>query len=113
MKTLKVLSALLSYPTEELLAARDELIGVLEREAVLPRAERRALALLIDDIAAGDLMDMQERYILLFDRTRALSLHLFEHVHGESRDRGQAMVDLIKVYEDGGYKVVEVTPVMS
>ncbi|WP_439494785.1 nitrate reductase molybdenum cofactor assembly chaperone [Bosea sp. (in: a-proteobacteria)] len=103
MKTLKVLSALLSYPTEELLAARDELMGVLEREAVLPRAERRALALLIDDIAAGDLMDMQERYILLFDRTRALSLHLFEHVHGESRDRGQAMVDLIKVYEDGGY----------
>ncbi len=76
---------------------------MLEREAVLPRAERRALALLIDDLAAGDLMDMQERYILLFDRTRALSLHLFEHVHGESRDRGQAMVDLIKVYEDGGY----------
>ena len=57
MKTLKVLSALLSYPTEELLAARDELIGVLEREAVLPRAERRALALLIDDIAAGDALD--------------------------------------------------------
>ncbi|PTM42880.1 nitrate reductase molybdenum cofactor assembly chaperone [Bosea sp. 124] len=103
MKTLKVLSALLSYPTEELLAARDELLGVLDREAVLPKAERRALAALIDDLAAGDLMDMQERYILLFDRTRALSLHLFEHVHGESRDRGQAMVDLIKVYEDGGY----------
>jgi nitrate reductase delta subunit len=103
MKTLKVLSALLCYPSEELLAARDELLGVLEREAVLPAAERRALALLIDDIASGDLMDMQERYILLFDRTRALSLHLFEHVHGESRDRGQAMVDLIKVYEDGGY----------
>lgn len=103
MKTLKVLSALLSYPTEELLAARDELLGVLDREAVLPPAERRALAVLIDDLASGDLMDMQERYILLFDRTRALSLHLFEHVHGESRDRGQAMVDLIKVYEDGGY----------
>ncbi len=46
---------------------------------------------------------LQERYVLLFDRTRSLSLHLFEHVHGESRDRGQAMVDLIKVYEDGGY----------
>jgi nitrate reductase delta subunit len=103
MKTLKVLSALLSYPTAELVAAGPELAEVIEREAVLPKAERAALLRLIDYLAAGDLMDCQERYILLFDRTRALSLHLFEHVHGESRDRGQAMVDLIKVYEDGGY----------
>jgi nitrate reductase molybdenum cofactor assembly chaperone NarJ/NarW len=108
MKTLKVLSALLSYPTAELQAARDELIAVVEHEAVLPRAARRAVIRLIDDLAAGDLMDRQERFILLFDRTRALSLHLFEHVHGESRDRGQAMVDLIKLYEDGGY-----TPTIS
>jgi nitrate reductase molybdenum cofactor assembly chaperone NarJ/NarW len=108
MKTLKVLSALLSYPTAELQAARDELIAVVEHEAVLPRADRRAVIRLIDDLAAGDLMDRQERFILLFDRTRALSLHLFEHVHGESRDRGQAMVDLIKLYEDGGY-----TPTIS
>ena len=108
MKTLKVLSALLSYPTSELLAARDELVAVIEREAVLPKAERTSLVQLIDNLSAGDLMDMQERYILLFDRTRALSLHLFEHVHGESRDRGQAMVDLIKVYEDGGF-----TPTIS
>ena len=37
--------------------------------------------------------------MLLFDRTRSLSLHLFEHVHGESRDRGQAMIDLKAQYE--------------
>ena len=103
MKTLKVLSALLSYPTEELVAARDEMSAVLDREAVLGRSERSAIQGLIDDLANADLMDAQERYILLFDRTRSLSLHLFEHVHGESRDRGQAMVDLIQVYEDGGY----------
>ena len=103
MKTLKALSALLSYPTEELVAARDEISAVLDREAILSRSERSAIQGLIDDLANADLMDAQERYILLFDRTRSLSLHLFEHVHGESRDRGQAMVDLIKVYEDGGY----------
>lgn len=103
MKTLKVLSALLSYPTEDLVAASDELHVVLDREAVLNKTDRAGLHALIDDLAAGDLIDQQERYILLFDRTRSLSLHLFEHVHGESRDRGQAMVDLIKVYEDGGY----------
>lgn len=103
MKTLKVLSALLTYPTEDLLAAASEFKAVLAKETVLPIANRVAIDLLIDDIASRDLFDAQERYILLFDRTRSLSLHLFEHVHGESRDRGQAMVDLIKLYEDGGY----------
>lgn len=103
MKTLKVFSALLSYPSEEVVAACDELAAVLDRESLLRKPERAAIQLLIDDLACADLMDAQERYILLFDRTRSLSLHLFEHVHGESRDRGQAMVDLIKVYEDGGY----------
>lgn len=103
MKTLKVLSALLTYPTEELLAAASELKAVLAREAVLSRRDLAAVSALIDDLAGRDLFDAQERYILLFDRTRSLSLHLFEHVHGESRDRGQAMVDLIKLYEDGGY----------
>jgi nitrate reductase molybdenum cofactor assembly chaperone NarJ/NarW len=103
MKTLKVLSALLSYPTPELLSASGELKGVLEREGVLQGASLDDLVSLIDALATGDLFDAQERYILLFDRTRSLSLHLFEHVHGESRDRGQAMVDLIKVYEDAGF----------
>jgi nitrate reductase delta subunit len=103
MRTLKVLSALLTYPTDELQAAANELKAVLAREAILSRRDLAAVCTLIDDIAGRDLFDAQERYILLFDRTRSLSLHLFEHVHGESRDRGQAMVDLIKLYEDGGY----------
>ena len=103
MKTLKALSALLSYPTSALIDACDDIKAVIDREAILPRAERKALHRLADDLAAGDIYDLQERYVLLFDRTRSLSLHLFEHVHGESRARGQAMVDLIKLYEDGGF----------
>ncbi len=103
MKTLKVLSALLTYPSDELLVAAPELKAVLAKEGILSRRDLAAVMALIDDIAVCDLFDAQERYILLFDRTRSLSLHLFEHVHGESRDRGQAMVDLIKLYEDGGY----------
>ena len=43
-------------------------------------------------------MDLQERYVASFDRGRARSLYLFEHVHGESRDRGQAMVNLLEIY---------------
>jgi nitrate reductase delta subunit len=103
MRTLKVLSALLTYPTAELIAAAPELKAALYAEAVLPRDRLMAVSQLIDDLAGCDLYDAQERYILLFDRTRSLSLHLFEHVHGESRDRGQAMVDLIALYHAGGY----------
>ncbi len=106
MKTLRALAALLSYPTVELLAASGEIRAALDREALLPAAERRALDRLIGELERGDLYDLQERYGLLFDRTRSLSLHLFEHVHGESRDRGQAMVDLLKLYEENGYSPV-------
>lgn len=103
MRTLKALSALLTYPSPDLLKAGPELKRVLDQEAVLPARDRKALGHLIDDLTAMDIYDAQERFILLFDRTRSLSLHLFEHVHGESRDRGQAMVDLLKIYEDGGF----------
>jgi nitrate reductase delta subunit len=58
---------------------------------------------LLADLTAMDLYELQERYVLLFDRSRTLSLNLFEHVHGESRDRGPAMVDLLQTYRDGGY----------
>ena len=101
-RTLKVLSALLSYPTAELQAAVPEMRAALDREARLPQRNRDRLDRILDEIATGDLYDLQERYVLLFDRTRSLSLHLFEHVHGESRDRGQAMVDLKSLYERHG-----------
>jgi nitrate reductase delta subunit len=100
--TLKTLSALLTYPTVELQAAVPDIRAALEVEKALPCAVRDGLARLLDEIAAGDIYDLQERYVLLFDRTRSLSLHLFEHVHGESRDRGQAMVDLAQLYEKHG-----------
>ncbi|MCJ7528122.1 MAG: nitrate reductase molybdenum cofactor assembly chaperone [Methyloceanibacter sp.] len=101
-KTFKVLSALLSYPDEALQKAAPELRTALDAEGLLPPESRRVLDALIEDIATGDLYDLQERYVELFDRTRSLSLHLFEHVYGESRDRGQAMIDLKSLYEQNG-----------
>jgi len=103
MKTLKVLSALMGYPTAELQAANAELKSIIRSEGVLPPSHAKAVIALADDIAAHELLDAEERYVLLFDRTRSLSLHLFEHVHGESRDRGQAMVELIRIYEEAGF----------
>ncbi len=104
-KTFKVLSALLSYPTEDLQAAAPELRAALEEEGLAVGAPLASLGRLIGEIETGDLFDLQERYVLLFDRSRSLSLHLFEHIHGESRDRGQALVDLAQLYERHGLEV--------
>ncbi len=104
-RTFKVLSALLSYPTAELQAAAGELRAALDEEALVSSALRDGLDVLLEELATGDLYDLQERYVLLFDRTRSLSLQLFEHVHGESRDRGQAMVDLKSIYEKNGLTI--------
>lgn len=105
MKTLKILSVLLSYPTEALQSEAEGLKSVLDLEAILGKNDRKILKTFIDELASDDLMDVQERYVHLFDRTKSCSLHLFEHVHGESRDRGQAMVDLLQLYEKHGLKI--------
>ena len=105
ISTYKVLSAILSYPTAELQGAAHELTYLLNEERVLPAQHRAAVGALIADIAAADLLEAQSAYVDLFDRTRSLSLHLFEHVHGESRDRGQAMVSLLERYQQAGLDV--------
>ena len=105
IKSFKVLSAFLSYPTEELQTAAPELVEVLATEGLLTAPRLKAVRGFVDDLLAQDIYQAQERYVLMFDRTRALSLHLFEHVHGEGRDRGQAMVDLMSLYEERGLQI--------
>jgi nitrate reductase delta subunit len=105
MKSFKVLSALTAYPSLAMVEAIPAMRQVLEAEGLVNASARRLLEPLLADLASLDLMELQERYVFLFDRTRSLSLHLFEHVHGESRDRGQAMVDLKQVYEAAGFEL--------
>lgn len=103
--TLRILSILLRYPDEAVRQAAPELADILVEDGLLSPAQCVALEPLIDDLAGDDLLDLQERYVALFDRGRAVSLHLFEHVHGESRDRGQAMVDLRDRYAAQGLEI--------
>ena len=105
MQILKVISLLLDYPTEALQGGRDELVAAISAAREISPQQRAALLQLLDTLAASDLMDIQERYSELFDKGRSLSLLMFEHVHGESRDRGQAMVDLMAQYEDAGFAI--------
>ena len=101
--TLRALAALLGYPSDELRAHAAELAEAIASEAALPRAERRRLQPLLDRLATQELLEQQAAYSELFDRSRSLSLHLFEHVHGDSRERGQAMIDLGQQYLASGF----------
>jgi len=105
-RSFKALSLLLSYPTAELQQAMPEIGGVLASDTRLTAAARRSLRPLVEALGGRDIYELQETYVGLFDRARTLSLNLFEHVHGESRDRGAAMVSLLEVYRDGGFDPV-------
>jgi nitrate reductase molybdenum cofactor assembly chaperone NarJ/NarW len=105
MLTLKVLSVLLSYPNEDTLAALDDMAGVIANEGLLLPNNNTAVLALINRFRQTELLDLQEQYVDQFDRGRYLSLHIFEHVHGESRDRGQAMVNLLQMYESHGFEL--------
>lgn len=105
MLIFRVFSALLSYPTDEMRVALPELAEIVAAEPLLTDADRIELRGLIQELQRGDLLDVEERYSDLFDRGRALSLHLFEHLHGDSRDRGSAMVELKELYGAAGYEL--------
>ncbi|MFP5594089.1 nitrate reductase molybdenum cofactor assembly chaperone [Kluyvera sp. 142486] len=102
MIELVVISRLLEYPDAALWQHQGELFDVLSESEKLEPADAQALGVFLRDLTAQDLLDAQAAYSELFDRGRATSLLLFEHVHGESRDRGQAMVDLLNQYEQHG-----------
>jgi nitrate reductase molybdenum cofactor assembly chaperone NarJ/NarW len=103
--TYRALALLLTYPTEATRALLPAAAEVLSDDARIPPPVRRGLARLAEEIATSDLYEAQERYVWLFDRTRSLSLNLYEHVHGESRDRGQAMVALLELYRSKGLEL--------
>ena len=102
MKTFKVLGLLMSYPDPQWLPHLDEFESVLVQEKFLPNKQLKAVLAFIDELRATDIYSMQEQYVATFDRGRSHCLHLFEHIHGESRDRGQAMVNLASAYEEKG-----------
>ena len=105
MNSLRLLGLLLDYPCQELWQHKLELLDAVSESAELTQVQQQDLALYITDFCKQDLLDAQSAYTGLFDRGRATSLLLFEHVHGESRDRGQAMVDLMEQYREAGLEI--------
>jgi nitrate reductase delta subunit len=98
MKTFKVISLLLMYPESDWLAALPEMHAVLVEETGFNGDAGSRLAPLFNLLSDTSLIELQENYVATFDRNPSHSLHLFEHIHGESRDRGSAMIDLLNEY---------------
>lgn len=105
MQSLKLIALLLDYPSVDLYREADELSKAALAAEELESGQSQALADFINELTDTPLLDAQANYVGWFDRGRSLSLLLFEHVHGESRDRGQAMVDLMSVYNENGYHI--------
>jgi nitrate reductase molybdenum cofactor assembly chaperone NarJ/NarW len=100
--SLRVLAALLGYPDAEMRGYLPEMRAILRGERALSADRQAELDALIDSLRRADPLETEAGYVELFDRGRATSLHLFEHVHGDSRDRGPAMIDLAQTYEKAG-----------
>jgi nitrate reductase delta subunit len=105
--TLRVLAALLGYPDARLRGHLPELTALLAEDDALSASRRGEIEALARWLAGADALDTETAYVETFDRGRATSLHLFEHVHGDSRDRGPAMVDLAKSYAAAGLLLKE------
>ena len=106
-KSLRLLSALLSYPDACLRARLPEIREVVRAERALSEPRRIELQALIDALLHADPLQAEAEYVELFDRGRATSLHLFEHVHGDSRDRGPAMIELGQTYAKAGLMLAD------
>lgn len=104
-KTFKALGILLWYPNEEWLIGVADVCDLIAQEALVSKEQLASLRSMVAQLQESDLLDLQEEYVDTFDRVRSLSLHLFEHVHGDSRDRGQAMVDLAERYKELGFSL--------
>ena len=100
--SLRVLARLLSYPDAELRSHLSAMRDALHTERAITVGCLAELDVLMDTLSSGDPLDTEAIYVQLFDCGRATSLHLFEHEHGDSRDRGPAMIDLAQTYDKAG-----------
>ena len=107
MKSLRVLAALLGYPDARMRGHLPEMRELLRDERAISPSRLSELDALMDTLRRTDALELESDYVALFDRGRATSLHLFEHVHGDSRDRGPAMIDLGQTYEKAGLVLAE------
>ena len=102
MKSYQAMALLLTYPEADWLEQIEHVETLLKDESGRNGEAAKLLAPLFELLHETSLIELQQNYVATFDQTPSHSLHLFEHIHGESRDRGQAMVNLLQEYRAHG-----------
>jgi nitrate reductase delta subunit len=100
--SLRALALLLSYPDADMRSKLTDIMSVLSLERALSPSRISELKNLSEQLQSLDPLEVESRYVETFDRGRLTCLNLFEHVHGDSRDRGPAMIDLSQTYAQSG-----------
>lgn len=100
----KILSLLLDYPSAELCESVSGIMTLVEEDGTLDKQQQESLKIFIDYVAPFSLAEWQMQYVQYFDYSPKTNLYLFDHVYGDSRERGQAMVDLNEMYNKSGYE---------
>jgi nitrate reductase delta subunit len=106
MPIIRALGVLLHYPDAAMIEALDEIQQPIDANPLLGPEQAAAVGRCIDGMRAQDLLDLQEQYVQTFDNTPKQALYLFQHLYGDSPDRGPAMADLIGMYRDHGYQPI-------
>lgn len=107
IKTYKILSLFISYPDKDLQDFLYEGIGELRKEGLLGEDIIENLDEFATHFTKEDIIDWQAHYVNLFDTSRKTSLYIFEHLKGDSKDRGSAMTDLMDFYKENGLVLSE------
>lgn len=94
-----VCSALLDYPTEELMSSLDELAQLVP--------DNPHLVGLVDHMRRTGLQALQQDYVATFDHTRKCALYLTYFAYGDTRRRGAALVQFKEAYRAAGVEWVE------
>ncbi|MEI7494173.1 MAG: nitrate reductase molybdenum cofactor assembly chaperone [Alphaproteobacteria bacterium] len=105
LNSYKIIGIFFSYPSQEWIKNAKVLFDILKQENAIKLPTLKNIELFVEHIQTKEILESQEYYVRLFDRSRDISLYLFEHVHGESKDRGQAMLDLLDMYEQHGLEL--------
>lgn len=107
LKTYKILSTFLSYPSINLKKNIMSTLILLNKENIIIKDNLLLLKNFINFVQDNNLIYLQEYYVSIFDRKKDFSLYIFEHIHGDSRERGMAMIDLINLYKKSNFTIAE------
>jgi nitrate reductase delta subunit len=100
--TWQMCSLLLDYPEQQLM---DRLPVLREIAVGMPPTVAEPLERFLDHASATNLADLQQDYVDTFDVTRKCALHLTYFLHGDTRNRGVALVQFKQLYRKHGVQL--------